>query len=462
MALIIADTREDNGANPYLESSIAENNKKNCKLSFNAGGGDISFKIKQITVGDYCILVRDKTNPKKTILAMIIERKTWKDLSASIKDERINHQHKNLHEIHQKKGCHVLYIIEGNMTYKDDFKVSNIPFKNLHAKMRHNTIRGVPFIQTKDEQHTSKMIVDFARDMLKLYRQGEIEFVKQNIQENDDVAIYKELKTDNISLLRQYTDEINEINKKYKKMFLANKAIPNIINEVDKIIQDAQNPQTIVQEPFHLDMDLVKSAVDGDSENPVQTAINMSIINSMDTEFTIPDEIRTNRIYDDSDITLSIWNSFPNVSAKSAILIQNKFHISDVICANGDDVERIKKEIADLKFSSGMKFGNAKATKIMDISYNGDDTLKKERVYELSIGVISKIPGLSDVAAKAILEHYSLRDICNGFVQADMISEIKPMKNNSHRKISLKSSEKLVQLLLKPSIANLYPESGIL
>lgn len=426
MALILADTREDNGANPYLESYIADNNKHNSKLSYNMGGGDISLKIKQVTVGDYSILIKEKNSDSgksaKTILAMVIERKTWKDLAASIKDGRINHQHENMHEIREEKGCHVLYIIEGNMSYQDDSKISNIPFKTLHAKIRHNTIRGIPFIQTKNEQHTAKMIVDLSRDILKMYRRGEIDFVKQNkIDEN------KEVVNNGVSdgnLLNDYRREVMEMNKKYRELFVHNGMTPNIIDEIDKIIQDAQNPKSIIQEPFD----------EGNSD------------------FIIPENMTTRAIHADSDIILLIWNSLPNVSAKSAVMLMNKFHISDVVCVTGEDVEKIKNEISNLRFPSGMKFGDAKASRIMDLSYHGDDVLKKEKLYDLSVKIISKIPGLSESAAKVILENYSLRDICNGFVQADMISELRLHGNKNNRKISLKSAEKLVQLMLKPSI----------
>lgn len=418
MALILADSRETNGANPYLESCIAENNKINNKLSYNVGGGNISLQIKQITIGDYCIIIKDKNDITKTILAMVIERKTWKDLSASIKDKRIIHQHKSMHNIHTEKGCHVLYIIEGYMIYKDDHKIANVPFKNLHSKIRHNLIKGIPFIQSKNEEHTAKLVVSFARDILKLYRKNEINFTKQ------------------IPILQSYYMEIDSINNKYRNLFETNNIDISVIDKINSFI-----PRSGGDEKEKMEKEKVEKKVE---KERVELWGNQMI---EENNFSIPVELCTNRIHEDSDIILAMWSSIPGVSSKSAVILKDKFHISDIICSN--DINKIKSEISSLKFDSGVKFGEAKANKLAELAYNGDDIDKKTKLYEMSVRIIESISGFSNVTAKSILDQYKLRDICNGFVQADMISEI---KNKNGRKINFKSSQKLVDLLIKPPV----------
>ena len=58
------------------------------------------------------------------------------------------------------------------LTYKKDRKVNRIPFNNLIAKVRHTVLRGVPVLQTKNQEHTAEMLVDLARDCWRL--RGEI------------------------------------------------------------------------------------------------------------------------------------------------------------------------------------------------------------------------------------------------------------------------------------------------
>src|SRR6185437_4818248 len=313
MSLILADDREDEGAIPYLSAVIAENNKRNTKLNPNIGGGNISFKIKRLTVGDYCILIKDKEDSNRTILAMIIERKTWKDLAASIKDERIKRQQKNMMEAKTKKNCHALYIIEGKFSYGDETKVKNILFKSLHTTIRRNTIRGIPFIQSSNEKHTAKIVVDLARDILKLYRTGEIDFPnteidveKTKIVEKQGGAEIMEIQKNSTpkveDLLNDYCREITEINKRYREKLLSSGAIPNVIDEINRIVQKAKDPNLVI------------SREDSFEE-----------INELD-DYSVPDTILNRVVHEDSDIILSMWTSLPGISDKSAVQLVEKYH----------------------------------------------------------------------------------------------------------------------------------------
>lgn len=432
MACILADTRELHGANSYLQSEIDENNKANKKLSFLNGSGDIQFKIKQLTVGDYSILIKDKNN-EKTILAMVIERKTLRDLAASIKDDRLKHQHRNMVEIKQQKGCFVLYIIEGNLNYKDDHKISNIPFKGLHSTIRHNLLRGIPYIQVKDEQNTARILVKLARDILKLYRQDQISFIS-----NENIIGGNE----------SYYDEILKINEKYRKS--NDKNLISVIDEVDKIINSS------------------KEKINNNAKE--NKNINKNTINENDTKnieneedlFIIPKEIKTIKIHEDSDIILKMWNAIPGISIKASTVLANNFHISDIICANELNNKEIKDKIKNLEFGdSGMKFGKSRTDKIMVLAYNGNNEVDNETLLNLSIKIISEIPGLSISAAESILTKYKLRDICNGYVQAEQLTECKykTSAGSSAKKINSKSAEKLVELLIKPEITKLYEKA---
>ena len=405
--MILADTRENNGANPYLESCIAENNKENAK----SGGGDIQFRIKQITIGDYCVLLKDKYDTTKIITAMVIERKTWKDLAASIKDGRVNNQHKSLVEITNKKGCYVLYIIEGKPTFGDNQDIAGLPFKALSTKLRHNYLRGIGYIQTKDEQATAKAIVQYARDIMKMYKTGEIDFHKQSPMR---------LKKDIFDHYTNYVNEINSINEKYQDKLTKN-IIVNVaeysLEKLEKKVRSETNEklkEELIQEEEDFQVYEIKDVANmcGDS---------------------IPKELTTARVKDNADIYLNMWATIPGISLKSAALLTEKYKISEIICIKPEDIAKYKKEISSITFPSGIKFGGPKADKVLEIINNRD----------MQVKILAEIPGLSEPVAKIILEKYSLKDICNGFIITENISELK----NKNRKLGDNIANTILNLL---------------
>ena len=73
-----------------------------------------TYEVKRLKVGDFIISVCHADGVNNTAdadNAIIIERKTLKDLSSSIKDKRLYNQIRNL-KLQNKKFC---FIIEGNV-----------------------------------------------------------------------------------------------------------------------------------------------------------------------------------------------------------------------------------------------------------------------------------------------------------------------------------------------------------
>ena len=54
---VIADDRENNGANPYFDKYIVANNAEYKKKTIKGGRGDIKLCIGRVTTGDYNILM---------------------------------------------------------------------------------------------------------------------------------------------------------------------------------------------------------------------------------------------------------------------------------------------------------------------------------------------------------------------------------------------------------------------
>lgn len=104
-------------------------------------------------------------------LLIAIERKTWNDLAASIKDGRINNQISDLCEVRKNNpDVTVLILIEGKRCSIHQ----GIDIKNLDHKIYHTIIRNnIPFVYSKNIHDSCKIIATlsdtYPSDMLKKY-----------------------------------------------------------------------------------------------------------------------------------------------------------------------------------------------------------------------------------------------------------------------------------------------------
>lgn len=115
--------------------------------------------INQVHVGDFTIACND-------VIKIIIERKTWADLTATITNPERRNNHNTLIEARASAGgigeCMIMYIIEGriparNSTYKGIN--TNCLFGYLDNKMIYDNCHIVYTASAKD---TASRIVDFA------------------------------------------------------------------------------------------------------------------------------------------------------------------------------------------------------------------------------------------------------------------------------------------------------------
>lgn len=97
-----------------------------------AGAEDIL--VHRLTTGDFIIGYR---SGETMCPLVVIERKTWADLAASLKDGRVNNV-KNLREYRDKTGAKIAYLIEGNIPANPEGAlVAGIPYANLRAHLDH-------------------------------------------------------------------------------------------------------------------------------------------------------------------------------------------------------------------------------------------------------------------------------------------------------------------------------------
>jgi ERCC4-type nuclease len=119
---------------------------------------NITYKITRINIGDYNILYNG-------VILFSIERKTWKDLSASIKDGRKNNINKMI-DLRKETNCRLIYIMEGK-TPSIDSKVSNIPYKNLLSHLDHIMIRdNIYVLHSNDKKGTIMRLISLIQNFI--------------------------------------------------------------------------------------------------------------------------------------------------------------------------------------------------------------------------------------------------------------------------------------------------------
>lgn len=118
----------------------------------------ISYKIDQITIGDYVVSAGDK------ILA-VIERKSLSDFASSLRDGRIDNRAK-MYELRERTGCAVVFIIEGPEFPAPDFLVGKTPYKAIESCIFHMIVRDrVSILRSPNMLGTAKLLARFMQSM---------------------------------------------------------------------------------------------------------------------------------------------------------------------------------------------------------------------------------------------------------------------------------------------------------
>ena len=115
----------------------------------------LPYKVDRILTGDYCIMYRGH-------IIFALERKTWTDLAASIKDGRSKNV-QNLIDLREKTQCKLIYIMEGQAYPNPDVKFARIPCSSLQSHLDHIMIRdNIHIIYAKNQHETAYRINQLA------------------------------------------------------------------------------------------------------------------------------------------------------------------------------------------------------------------------------------------------------------------------------------------------------------
>jgi ERCC4-type nuclease len=121
---------------------------------------NMPFKVERVTVGDYSVICRD-------CVLINIERKSWKDLAASIKDGRTANVAKMI-ALRAETGCKLFYLIEGPACPQPMTKYGRIPHKSLRAHLDHLIFKhDIHIIHSKNPKHSADRIVEICRNLIK-------------------------------------------------------------------------------------------------------------------------------------------------------------------------------------------------------------------------------------------------------------------------------------------------------
>ena len=385
-AYILADHRENNGAIPFLTATVDQNNKTYSKMPWKSGGGTIIPQIlNNGTIGDYCVMVPSRYDPNHNIIAAIFERKTWKDLSASLKDQRAMSQLKNMRQIRDQKGCYIYYIIEGPLTYSDDTSIAHIAFKNLHAKLRKMSIKGVHSFQTRDQQDTARFLVNIARDLSGLYRSDSISFDKQEPRTINPMVNFK-------AQLQLALTELGTNDSSY---------IAAIKAALDSIILE-------------------------------QTGFTSLESSPTSTGGIIPSELTTRAVHSNTDIWLSMWCAIPKVSNKAAVVLMQHVNLLELVVT--EDTTTLAHTISNLTYTSGMRFGTARAETVCLMAYNGNEPGKVAEAQDTACKILSQIPNVTQDVAYSILQIIPFKKFCSQILsatsdEASVDKNLRPLTN---------------------------------
>ena len=367
---IVIDTREDK-VKPFFDNFISDINRK---FNFQK----LTTVVKQITIGDFCIIVNGKPR-------LMIERKTWADLSASIKDKRINGQTEKMLKFREENPeCQLIYIIEGRAFISKDTKIARIPYNNLIAKLRHSFLRdNIAHIQTKSELHTAEMIVDFANDIYNIEK--ELRDKKRRDEKGKEKDSGENHNTNETNVSFEGNDELSENNNKNLDSFEGGDKGNENNEDNDNTIEGNEEK----------------------NENCSFLEYEVAERNMILSE--IPDSLTERHKLSVERININIIRQIPKVGEPTAIILCRKYTIQEILLK-----EISKEDLSTIMLPSGTKIGLNRAESIL----SGVDLIAIQQK------MLTEIDGINKNTSIIIISSYKLPQIIRGEVPVKTLASI--------------------------------------
>jgi ERCC4-type nuclease len=171
---------------------------------------NIKLLVEPLPLGD--IIINDGTND-----CIIIERKTFSDLAASIKDGRYEEQSYRLNGI-EHHNHNIIYLIEGDINRFNSFK-ERIDKQTLYSAMFSiNYFKGFSVMRSNNLEETALIACNMVYKLVGGLKSGKIGFYSNNISQqkpNDTVSFDQKNNTDDIKepTEKDYCSVIKKVKK---------------------------------------------------------------------------------------------------------------------------------------------------------------------------------------------------------------------------------------------------------
>lgn len=280
---------------------------------------NIEIKIQRIQVGDYIISRNDK-------IIAAVERKSWTDLAASIKDGRATNINKMI-SLREQTGCKLFYLMEGKSRYPPTKKFARIPYKNLQSHLDHLTMRdNVHILHSDSEEDTAIRLIEFMTNYLTLPTLStDVESV-ENVRDDQKILTTTVPKTE-LEIIYNIWSCIPNITSKTATLFISTYHISDLF------------------------LGLISKATISTMQYP-----NGSIIGKRSEKII---NVIDNTCVNNHKIYCRILAEIPGITKKTAALILVKVKFNDLLCGTLS-----LQEIADIKKTEKSRVGIAIAKKI--------------------------------------------------------------------------------------------------
>jgi ERCC4-type nuclease len=320
---------------------------------------NVIIEYKTMTVGDFAYVIDGD-------IKFIIERKTWKDLAASITGDRYCNVEKLL-----SVKCKHIYIIEGKFNPDRKSHVGNgksIIYKSMYAYLDHLIFNdNIHIIHTLNKNDTINRIFELIHN----FNSIKIKNPKRN----------------------NFINTINIVND-----------TELIENDVKEIVNDTINIENATKEILNDTKEIL---------NDTKEILNDTINIENDTKKNNSNQLFTKFIKNDESVINDMINIIPKISVVFANILTNTIHPIRIL-RNEFNIN----EIANIRYPSGVTFGLNKAKVIKNFTnllHEKSTELKSTELKskESAIKILSCINGMSKTKAEIILSKYNFNYLSN-------------------------------------------------
>jgi ERCC4-type nuclease len=358
---------------------------------------DITHTVLRITTGDFAITFNGK-------LKILIERKTWADLAATIKGDR-RENIKNLNKNRDDSPDTVIaYIIEGNPTPNPKSYVGRMQYSSLIAHLDHAAMRdNICIFYTRSPEDTYKRLYTIVKNHMTLNKKETcVElFGGQDINQSQDLEHDPEQE--------QY---------------------PDLDPEQE---QDPETESILIDD----ELDLINnSKPERGPKSKSKKVIKKLDIAAADTE--VITLLTTVQKKSEEQILYNLWTQIPYITSKTASLfIEEDITIKQLLLGQVDI-----NTISTMKYTSGVIVGTKRASKILLVTKNNPYAIK------VFIKILSEIPLISKLAACAILKTYSILQLITLVDNKENRTNLANIQKTEKTKIGAKATEHIFKYLI--------------